>query len=489
MALRVKCKCGKVLQVSSKLADKRVRCTGCGVGFVLPRARFEASAKAPGAPAKNVPAIRTAPPKASGSANTPLMASPEIKPNEELDTAPANLDLEIADLSGSISLLSDGEDLSLSPAVDIPPPRPVMPEPSSQGPPVTCPSCGKQLPANSKICVQCGVDIKTGRSLITTDDANLDEAYIRAENSLRWISWLMFTGFTPIASEAFGTKTPYVIRSTAIITVLVSAWFLIATIGSASGGMQWRHLMLWCGKGEPAAMQNFDDFVAEVSEDEDMDLSDADTMSELREEYDSMVEQEQNWANGAEYHTYQLLTHALLHGGLLHLVGNMIFLLVFGSRVNALVGNVYTAVLYPILAIAGGIAHRIASVDLPLHPMIGASGAIMGLAGMYFVLFPIHKVHMVAWWRWGFIGRFKLSMKIFAVRGFWVVLFYIGFDVFYTAMGIEDGVAHWAHLGGFIAGAVIAIILVVARLVNARGADIFSAILGKHAWKIVGKPR
>jgi len=120
--------------------------------------------------------------------------------------------------------------------------------------------------------------------------------------------------------------------------------------------------------------------------------------------------------------------------------------------------------------------------------MLGASGAIMGLAGMYFVLFPVHKVHMAAWLRWGFFLPIHLELGMFAVRGFWVVLFYIAFDVAFTALGAEDDVAHWAHLGGFLAGAGLALVLLFSRLVNARGGDILSAVLGRHAWALIGKP-
>lgn len=190
-----------------------------------------------------------------------------------------------------------------------------------------------------------------------------------------------------------------------------------------------------------------------------------------------------------QYHAYQLLTNAFLHSDLMHIAGNLLFLLVFGSRVNALVGNIPSLVLYPVLAIAASIAYMISAQHQPPHPALGASGAIMGLAGMYFVFFPVHKVHMAAWLRRGLFGGFQLHLKLFALRGFWVVLFYIAFDVVYTALGVDDNVAHWAHLGGFIAGMIIALILLTTRLVNARGGDLFTAILGRHAWALVGKPR
>jgi membrane associated rhomboid family serine protease len=189
-----------------------------------------------------------------------------------------------------------------------------------------------------------------------------------------------------------------------------------------------------------------------------------------------------------DFHWYQLITHAFLHGGIMHLAGNLLFLIVLGTRVNSLLGNLLTAILYPVLAIAAGLAQMIASAHQPPAPMIGASGAIMGLAGMYLVLFPVHKVYMSIWMRWGLIAGFKLSWKVWAVRGFWVVLFYIAFDVRYTSLGVKDHVAHWAHLGGFITGIAIAIGLLLARLSDAHGGDMLSVVLGRHAWALIGRP-
>jgi membrane associated rhomboid family serine protease len=111
----------------------------------------------------------------------------------------------------------------------------------------------------------------------------------------------------------------------------------------------------------------------------------------------------------------------------------------------------------------------------------------MGLAGMYLVLFPAYKVHMAIWLRFLFTG-FRLFWTIFAIRGFWVVLFYIAFDVTATIFGSEDNVAHWAHLGGFITGVAIALFLLVTRGVNAYGGDLLSIVLGKHAWPLLGRP-
>lgn len=331
----------------------------------------------------------------------------------------------------------------------------------------TCRSCGKVMPADAKICINCGINLKTGRSLITTQEDTLDRAYIVAENTIRVISWLFWIGLYPIASEAFGTARPYVIRGVAIITIVASVAYWLAGFDVSSGRDR---LMLWCGTTDIDTLVDADELTPE----------------ELEETAAWLLEYQRE-SGGQQAH--QFITHAFLHNDVIHLAGNLLFLMVLGTRVNALVGNIWTIALYPALAITAGVAHSISAQDDLLQPMLGASGAVMGMAGMYLVFFPVHKVHMAAWARLGLFFGFRLSLKLFTVRGFWVVLFYIAFDVLYTVIGLEDNVAHWAHLGGFIAGVAIAMTMLLARLVNARGGDIISVVLGRHAWSILGRPR
>ncbi len=293
----------------------------------------------------------------------------------------------------------------------------------------------------------------------------------------------MWLGIYPIASEGFGTRKPFVVRGVAAVTIIVSVILLMAELKGSATADSMRGLMLWSGR-------TLSDTELSSRVHEEIRRIFGDGMSvppEIVEEVKERLAEHQ--AEAGAYRPHQLLTYAFLHGGLMHLAGNMLFLFVLGSRVNALIGNVWTAVTYPILAVAGGLAHMWASRSEMIHPMIGASGAVMGLAGMYLILFPVHRVHMAVWARLGLIAGFRLAFKLFEMRGFWVVLFYISFDVIFTLLRARDGVAHWAHLGGFGVGAALALLLLVARLVNARGGDLISVLLGQRAWAIVGRPR
>jgi membrane associated rhomboid family serine protease len=188
---------------------------------------------------------------------------------------------------------------------------------------------------------------------------------------------------------------------------------------------------------------------------------------------------------------YQLITHALLHADIMHLAGNLLFLIVFGLRVNELIGNIAAAIVYPILAIGSALIESMVHASEPLGAGLGASGAIMGLAGMYFIFFPTQKVHMAIWFRGGMLTGWRCFYKVWTMGGFWLLLLWIGFnDILPTLIGSADGdgVAHWAHLGGFMLGMAIAVGLLLARVTNARGGDLLSVTLGKRAWALVGKP-
>jgi membrane associated rhomboid family serine protease len=152
-----------------------------------------------------------------------------------------------------------------------------------------------------------------------------------------------------------------------------------------------------------------------------------------------------------------LVGHIFLHGGIFHLVGNMIFLWVFGNAVCEKVGNAAYPFLFVGLGIAGGIAH----VLFNSHPAIGASGAISGIMAMCLVWFPLNETSCFyfAWL------LFYIRYGWFEVSCCWIMLLWLAFDILGAALGL-GGVAYWAHIGGFAAGFVLAIVMMQLRWVS-----------------------
>lgn len=134
-----------------------------------------------------------------------------------------------------------------------------------------------------------------------------------------------------------------------------------------------------------------------------------------------------------------LVGHALLHAGFLHLIGNMVFLWVFG---NAVCGNTSNTV-YPFAYVAFALAAAATHLVFDGGPAVGASGAINGVVGMALAMYPLNRVS-VFWLFWFKVGTFEMPLWGLAVV--WLV-----FDIF-GAVGGAGLVAYWAHLGGFFAG-------------------------------------
>ena len=337
-----------------------------------------------------------------------------------------------------------------------------------------CPSCSRPLDTGVTICVACGIRVPSGRPLLVKRDIDEEALETRAETLIKPFSWLVRFGLYPISSEAGGRSRPYVAYGLVILTIVISVWFWIADSG---GGPKWvQNLMLWPNEEGSITIVDYDEFREIILEEYPYGVSE----EEIRQGYRVA---RRRFANAGGYHHYQLVTHAFLHGDFFHLLGNMIFLLVFGRAINAALGNTGSLVVYLLLAVLAAWVHLQSVPDTSIIPMVGASGALMGLAGMCVVLFPIHRIYMLAWLRIGF----HTGVKVFPVWSLLVVGFYIAFDVIYTAAKIEDNVAHWAHLGGFMAGAGVAVLLLAARAVYTSG-DIFSLTLGRHAWLLTGRP-
>ena len=141
-----------------------------------------------------------------------------------------------------------------------------------------------------------------------------------------------------------------------------------------------------------------------------------------------------------------------LHGGWLHLGGNMLFLWIFGNNVEDLMGRGRFLLLYLASGVAAALAQALAD-QLGQVPMVGASGAIAGVLGAYLVTYPRANVHVFLWI---IIFFWIVTIPAWILLGFWFAMQV--FSGLATERG-EPGVAFWAHVGGFIAGILLYLLL------------------------------
>ena len=145
-----------------------------------------------------------------------------------------------------------------------------------------------------------------------------------------------------------------------------------------------------------------------------------------------------------------LLTSMFLHGGWLHLLGNMLYLWIFGNNIEEALGRIRYLLFYLICGVAASAAQIAIGPDSVI-PNLGASGAIAGVLGAYLVLFPTARVDSLV-----FLGIFftKIRVPAFVLLGFWIVSQFFSHFLGSLMMrtGETGGVAYMAHIGGFIAG-------------------------------------
>jgi len=148
---------------------------------------------------------------------------------------------------------------------------------------------------------------------------------------------------------------------------------------------------------------------------------------------------------------FTLVSSMFMHGGIAHLLGNMMFLGIFGDNLENVMGHFKYLVFYFLCGILAGLSHVFSTLILGqnlLIPSLGASGAISGVLGGYLLLFPTRGVHV-----WLFLF-FVVTVPAFLVVGLWFV-----FQVLngLGTLGGEEagGVAYAAHIGGFISGLIL----------------------------------
>jgi len=151
---------------------------------------------------------------------------------------------------------------------------------------------------------------------------------------------------------------------------------------------------------------------------------------------------------GPQYWT--VLTSMFLHGGWMHLIGNMVFFWVFGNNIEDAMGHVRFVVFYLGCGVAAAATQMAVSPDSAV-PMVGASGAISGVLGAYLLLYPKVRVHALV--PLGFYMT-TITMPAYAMLGYWILLQVLGG---LPALGAQQrgGTAFFAHIGGFVAGLVL----------------------------------
>ncbi len=146
-----------------------------------------------------------------------------------------------------------------------------------------------------------------------------------------------------------------------------------------------------------------------------------------------------------------LFTSTFLHGGWLHVIGNMWYLWIFGDNIEDRTGHFRFLIFYILCGMLAGLTHVLMNPYSPI-PTIGASGAIAGVMGAYFLLFPRSKILTLV-----FLFIFIQIIEIPAVffLGFWILFQFISGSLSAGLSESSGGVAWWAHIGGFLIGLVL----------------------------------
>lgn len=141
-----------------------------------------------------------------------------------------------------------------------------------------------------------------------------------------------------------------------------------------------------------------------------------------------------------------LVTSLFLHGGWLHLGGNMLFLWIFGDNVEDEMGHTKYLIFYLLCGVIASLAHAFSDMT-STSPLIGASGAISGVLGAYIILHPKARVLVL------FMNIIPLRLPALVVLGAWFGLQFV--NVVFGGVQGGGGVAFWAHIAGFIAGMIL----------------------------------
>lgn len=159
---------------------------------------------------------------------------------------------------------------------------------------------------------------------------------------------------------------------------------------------------------------------------------------------------------------HQFLTYQFLHQGFYHLLGNMVFLYVFGNNLNEKLGNVAYLAFY----LAGGVLAGVGQVLTSNAPTLGASGSISAVAGLFLFLLPRTNVRMLIY--------ILIYVDVVEIPSLWFILFSVAKDIFEPYLFGGSNVAHFAHLSGYFTGFVVGGLLLALRLVQRDHYDLLA---------------
>jgi membrane associated rhomboid family serine protease len=145
------------------------------------------------------------------------------------------------------------------------------------------------------------------------------------------------------------------------------------------------------------------------------------------------------WPVGAGFRPWQLVTYAFLHGGLMHIAFNMFALYMFGGAIERVFGARRYLTYYLVCVVSAAIAQLLtAAISGAVYPTVGASGGVFGLLLAYAIYFPHSRIILI-------FPPIPMPARVF-------VVVYAVVELFLGVTGTEEGVAHFAHLGGLIGG-------------------------------------
>jgi membrane associated rhomboid family serine protease len=222
----------------------------------------------------------------------------------------------------------------------------------------------------------------------------------------------------------------------------------------------------------------------EVSHQTDLGDGGAEARKAIEDQFDATPSEAQDFQQGFRRECghkswwQSIFVAMFLHGSWLHIGGNMLFLWIFGNNVEDKVGPLIYFVFYLLAGIVASIAQLLISMDSVI-PNLGASGAIAGVLGAYILMFPRRRVLTLVIF---FFITF-VYLPAYVVLGAWFVLqLFSGVGELGSRVNSGGGVAFFAHIGGFVFGALIALLFFPKERFGARPAPVRPDVPGRRRW-------